>query len=319
MDEWLQQQIETARECLEEADESLTYGDIAGVRDAAEEALVILDMTESAPLEVRELRAKALNQIGLALQHAGNADEAREYHARAVDVVRDLDELRDDFRQSAAGIFLNSAQMELFEDNLQEAEDLNDRSLELLDALEEEDREIAPMLLLNVHQNRTMLAGASGRLDEAQESAERVVELAEDFAAKEIPSTLVQATQVCQQLSVQLFEAGYANDAVIKWAERAENLCERAHDHFGQEVLELYEVSQLNLVSYYEDARRFDDAEDALWKAIDVAGARDDIIQRGIAFYEHCRSQADKRLEKGGLPRDEVQMGYEDLKAMQEG
>lgn len=316
--EWFQRQIDSARECLEEADEALTYGDVSGVRDAAEEALVILDMTESEPLEVRELRAKALNQVGLGLQHAENNEEARDYHIQAVEVVEELDDLRDDFRQSAAGIYLNAAQMELFGEAIPRAEAFNETSLELIEELEREREEIAPMLLLSAYQNRTMLASMSGDFDTAREAASEVVELAEEFATDNLPSALVQATQVCQQLSVQLFDNGYENDIVIEWGEKAENLCERAHEHFGQEVIELYEVTQLNLVAFYEDDHRFADAEDALWHAIDVAGAREDIIQRGIAFYEHCRSQADTRLEKGGLPRDEVQMGYEDLQALQE-
>src|SRR5690554_3025941 len=75
----------------------------------------------------------------------------------------------------------------------------------------------------------------------------------------------------------------------------------------------VYIVSQINLISFSEELGEFADAEDGLWKAVEVAGNDPQILRRGLEFYEKLRKQSDARLEAGNLPRDEVDEGYAEI------
>ncbi len=313
--DWQQRQLDTARELISEGQQAFQQGDLDSADAAVDEALVILEMADvEGPSERRNrLEVRALNDRGLFAQRREQLDEARNLHGRAAELLDDLEELGDDdFKTTAAAVHLNVGQVALIDDDYDEARRATDRALRLADQLREAGAEGADSLTIAVYQNKTGVESFTDQFDEAAATAERAVELAESLAERGNPNALGQAARICQQLSVRLFESDH-HERALEWGRRAEDLSERTYHHVGEKALHLYVVSQINLISYYEQLRRFADAEDCLWKAIDVAGADPDILERGRAFYEHCRKQADERLEEGNLPRDEVEMGYEDL------
>jgi hypothetical protein len=52
-----------------------------------------------------------------------------------------------------------------------------------------------------------------------------------------------------------------------------------------------------------------DKAEDVLFDCLD----KDDAAAPGLAFYERLRTKSDEELERGGLPRTEVEEGRQEL------
>ncbi|MFB6374767.1 MAG: DUF6483 family protein, partial [Bradymonadaceae bacterium] len=261
----------------------------------------------------RQLRIRTLNDRGLFAQQREETETAQKYHREAASLLEEVDHIDDpDFKSTAAAVYLNLSQVLLFDNDFADARGAIERAVDLVEDLQEVDAEGAESLALGVYQNKTAVESFTEDFDAAAEAAEQALEISEDLADRGQPGALGQSARICQQLSVRLFEADH-HDRALEWGRRAEQLSERAYDHLGERALHLYIVSQINLISYYEQLNQFADAEDCLWKAIEVAGPDPEIVERGQAFYEHCRKQADKRLEEGNLPRDEVEMGREDL------
>jgi hypothetical protein len=69
-------------------------------------------------------------------------------------------------------------------------------------------------------------------------------------------------------------------------------------------------ITNWRLFQVYERRDLFERAEDTLHHLIDADEA---YIEPGIAFYERLLKQPDHVLANGGLPRDEVQDGLDDL------
>ena len=315
--DWKEKQLETVRSLLADSQQAFQQGNLLVAGDRIDEALIILEMAEAEGVDEQllELKARALNDRGLFHQHSDEPEQARPYHKRAADLIDELDAIEGDFQTTATAIYLNVGQIALFDEDYPAAREATDKALDLVDDLLDSGLPGAESLAMGVHQNKAGLEGQSGNFDAAAEAAEAALDLAEQLAEAGNPAALGQAARICQQFSVQLHEAGEF-DRSIEWGERAEQLSERTYNELGDQALNLYVVSEINLISYYEQSRRFADAEDALWKAIDVAGADPELIERGEAFYEQCRKQSDKRLQQGNLPRDEVKMGYEDLQEL---
>lgn len=316
-DTWHRRQLETAEELLDEGQAALQRGDLPSALDVVDEALVILDMARAERLDddVRQLRARALNDRGLLHQQSEEIDRARTLHGRAVELVDDIDEIDEEFAPSAAAVYLNHGQIALFDEDHDTAREATERAMDLVEDLRDRDVQGTASMALSVYQNKTALESYAQNFEEAADAADQAISIAEEIAESGDPTGLARAARVAQQLSVQLFEHDRVDEA-LEWGERAETFSERAFQHLGDEVVHLYVVSQINLISYYEEQHRFADAEDCLWKAIDVAGADAELLERGQAFYENCRKFADERLEEGNLPRDEVEMGYEELQEM---
>ena len=313
--DWQQRQLDTARDLLNDGQQAFQQGNLTGADATAEEALVILDMAEAegADEPARRLRVRALNDRGLFAQQSDENERARQFHHQAASLLDEFDDLGDeDFQSTAGAVYLNLSQVALFENDYAEARRAVERAITIVDDLREASARGADSLALGVFQNKTAVESFTDHYDAAIDAAESALEIAESLADQGQHAALGQGARVCQQLSVRLFESG-DHDRALDWGRTAEELSERAYNHLGEHALHLYLVSEINLISYYEQLNRFADAEDCLWKAIEVAGPDPEIIERGEAFYEHCRKQADGRLEKGNLPRDEVEMGYEDL------
>jgi uncharacterized protein DUF6483 len=64
------------------------------------------------------------------------------------------------------------------------------------------------------------------------------------------------------------------------------------------------------LLSYYETRGMLDKAEDVLFDWLDKDA---DAAGPGLAFYERLRARSDQELERGGLPRAEVEEGRQEL------
>lgn len=71
------------------------------------------------------------------------------------------------------------------------------------------------------------------------------------------------------------------------------------------------------LWQHYERAGLFAKAEDWLFALLDDDQAPDDLVARGLAFYERLGARDDRELLLGDLPREEVAAGAAELRARQ--
>jgi hypothetical protein len=72
---------------------------------------------------------------------------------------------------------------------------------------------------------------------------------------------------------------------------------------------------QKKLVFHHERQGSFSDAEDVLFELIEAG--HDDIITAGIELYERLLAKDNDELDRGKLPRDEVEDGLSQLRARQ--
>lgn len=71
--------------------------------------------------------------------------------------------------------------------------------------------------------------------------------------------------------------------------------------------------TQQALLDYYEQVGAYDTAEEILFEWVESEPGNSEVIEAGIAFYERISLKSNEELEEGGLPRDEVESGLEEL------
>jgi tetratricopeptide (TPR) repeat protein len=332
MTDWQQRELTDAQQLANQASEALRSGQAEAAVQAFREVEALLDMSNSAEVsgDVNEeassepsaasenrvaalrLRAQIYNELGVLNQRRNAPQEARDYHQKSIDICETLRKSGVEFRANSAATHLNLSSVVAAEGDLAEARKLGERAVALIDELRAEGDNSADSLALGAYQNMSLLYARNSDFDEAADQMEKSLKLVEAMAEAGEARGLAQASQACQRLSVMLFEGG-EHERALKWGKTAEQLSERAYESLGQEVLGIYVVSQINLISYNEQLGLFADAEDALWKGLEVSANHVDILRRGAAFYQNARKQADARLEKGNLPREEVEDGLKDL------
>lgn len=311
---WLDAQLDAADELVDLGSEALRRRRTSRGAEALQEAEAILEMAERRSDRLLQTRARIFNELGVVWQRRKDLEQSRRYHAEAAEICDELMERGVDFAGNAAATLLNLSSIQLALDDRATARDSGERALEFLDELERRDERSGPdPLELGARQNLAIIYARDKDWERANELMEQGREVVDELFEAGRPDFLGQFARGCQQLSVVLFENDRHEDALY-WGRQAEKLSERGFDTLGQQVLPVYIVSQINLISYYEKLGQYADAEDCLWKAIDVAGDEPRILYRGVSFYETCRKQARGRLERGNLPRDEVEEGYEELK-----
>lgn len=306
-------QIQAARQLVDAGSQALRQNNIVGAHEAMLEANAILDMAQEADEESLKLRARVLNELGVIHQRQNQLEVARDYHHGAAKICDELMASGVEFRGNSAATHLNLSSILVGLEDFEAALEMGRKAIALTTELREEGELGAEPLALGASQNMSLVLARLGKLDEADEEMHRAVDLAKRLNEQGVPNVSVQAAQGCQQLSVAMFEAELL-DRALSWGQVASELAEKAYEVHGQPVLGVYVVSQINLISYNEKLGEFADAEDCLWKAVEVAGNDPQILRRGLVFYETLRKQTDARLEAGNLPREEVDEGYEEVK-----
>lgn len=88
---------------------------------------------------------------------------------------------------------------------------------------------------------------------------------------------------------------------------RLENVLFRLRQH------PLQEFTYLRIVWHYQRQHKFAIAEDWLFEALDLSENKQQLLDVGRAFYNDLKDRSDEQLSRGGLPREEVKAGLEDL------
>ena len=108
--------------------------------------------------------------------------------------------------------------------------------------------------------------------------------------------------------SLWLFLESLNQDPSLRTPENLEDT------RFVLRKLARYELSpelKSRLFCYYEWAGQFDKAENALFDLLDRD--RHQWLERGMQFYERLSAKPDDELVRGGLPREELEQGMEEL------
>jgi Family of unknown function (DUF6483) len=104
-------------------------------------------------------------------------------------------------------------------------------------------------------------------------------------------------------------EAALANVGADDIHERIERLEKTLEDFV------LPETTEWRLFHYETKRERFDKAESRLFEMLESFGTTKKVSAQGHAFYKHLLNLNDDVLEKGALPREEVEEGYTAFKA----
>jgi tetratricopeptide (TPR) repeat protein len=319
IERYLEAQLAEVQALVGIGGQALRQGQIEASEEALSEAEAILDMAEVESLEHRKLKARVFNELGVLHQRRGDPGRSRDSHQVAADLCKEI--LKEDarFAINAAATHLNLSSVELASGSVESAMASCETALKLLEGASEEEKASGtyPTLLLGAHQNLAVISARADQWERANQAMEEALDAAEQIPVVNQASYVVQVAQGCQQLSVMLFSAKRHEEA-LRWGRKADELSAQGVEALGEPALPVYVISQLNLISYHEKLGNFADAEDGLWKALDVAGKDPRILLRGLTFYETCRKQADPRLEAGNLPRSEVDAGLEELMAQVE-
>lgn len=318
MTDWPQRELSDAQQLAQQGSEALRRGQADAAKFAFDQVQALLEMSSDAQRspEVVEgamrLRAQIYNELGVLHQRVNDPQKSTEYHRKAIELCEALRAQGVEFRANSAATHLNLSSVLAAQGDLAQARELAEHAVALVDEVHAEGDEGVLGLAMGAYQNLSLLLARAGEFDLASERMQRSLEIVEHMVDAGEKRVLPQAAQSCQRLSVLMFE-GAAHEQALEWGNKALEFSEEAYESFGQEVLGIYVISQINLISYNEELGYFADAEDALWKGLEVSNNHVDILRRGLAFYENLRKQADHRLEAGDLPRDEVEDGLGDL------
>lgn len=80
------------------------------------------------------------------------------------------------------------------------------------------------------------------------------------------------------------------------------------------EAFVLPEATQWRLFHYEVKREQFDKAETRLFEMLETSSDAEKVRAQGHAFYKHLLGLRDEVLEKGSLPREEVEEGYATFK-----
>ena len=68
-------------------------------------------------------------------------------------------------------------------------------------------------------------------------------------------------------------------------------------------------------ITYYEEIENFAKSEDIFYELLQLKNKDITTVNLGISFYERLLKKDSDTLEKGGLPREEVEHGLNKLQA----
>lgn len=312
--EWQGKQVEAARALTQQGSQALRQNQIPAAEGALTEAAIILDMVENFDVEATKIRAQIFNEVGFIRQRQNKLDEAQSLHERAVLMCDELIENGVEFRGNAAATCINLAGILAQKGDFARGQEVNQRATDLAEALLAEGANMAQAanLAFGANQNLAVISGRAGDFETANKAMNRALEVVADLPEDGKKQISVQVAQGAQQLSVMLFQQERHEEA-LKWGKVAESQSEFAYEAGGESVLPVYVTSQINLISFFEAVGQYAQAENALFKALEVVGEHPQILERGVAFYDEIRKLTDEKLEAGDLPRDEVEESFAEV------
>lgn len=307
----MKEQVAGVQQHLQQARRLAATGQL---REALAEARRAVDAAEAIPGEEPlgfEARGAALAELGLLLQRAGDGRGALDAYLRAESAMRRLPfaEGKPHYKLLVATTVINLAGLYTKERRLDEAHAKIADAIALVEGAAEVGP-AAQVLLVGALQNRAAIEVEERRPDAAEATLRTALETGERLI-ESAPQLLPQLVEVAGRLAVVLKGAARATEAVAI-AEKSARWAEAAYEAGSQLGMPLYVTTQLQLVDLNFAARRYAQAEDHLWKAVEVAPGPQTLLV-GTGFYCSLLRQEDETLASGDLPRDEVVDALDEL------
>lgn len=289
--------------------------------EAAAALRALLEKVEALPSghdEVLEMQAAVLTESALLHQRMGDARSAVVAYTRAENVGRRLPvgDPASRYRLLLATTLVNAAGLYARQRAFEDSETRINEALELIRGFKGENEAPAAvkMLLLGALQNQAVLLFETRRLAESEAPLREIFEIGSSLISSGSSQLLPQTVEAAGRLVVVLRQTQRIAEAV-PIAEQAAKWAEAALESGSQLGIPLFAGTRLTLAEVYHAVGRYAQAEDQLWKAIDAVQGDGQPMLVAADFYLRLMRFDDEQLDNGDLPRDEVQDGFDELKA----
>lgn len=305
--------LAAARDRIAAARERAKSNELRGALDDLSEVRVTLDRYEGDEHLADELRAAVATEMGLLHQRLGDVPEAITSLARAETLQRAC--LRRDanprHRLQLATTLINAsgmhARLQRFDAGLKMAEE----ALGLMEDVPAEVGAAKVVLTLGGLQNRATLELGKKEWAAAEATLKQSLALGEQLLANGghqlLPQIVDATTRLCH-----LFRSQQRSDEALPIAEKAARWAEAVYEEGSPQGRQLYVNTQLQLVDVNFGCKRFAEAEDHLWKAVDVSGHPQSMLV-GTGFYASLLRMEELDPSEGGLPRGEIVEAFDEL------
>lgn len=313
-DNWLERQLATVRELVNEGSRLSRANKLPQAETQLREAEIILDSAEDLTDSVLELRAVVYNELGVVATRVNDPNRALGYHTKALEALEALSNNPErDLAPRLAGSRLNLGGILAALNRLGDAEEQNRRALEILEGRNDES---SRLMRIGARQNLGTVLFSRGRVPDGVQEFNRVeadVDVLIETGSNDVRFSLIQ---MLTNTSVARLRVNLPEDAVRigeKAAQIASDLYEKTHD---KNVLSQVLNTQMHLVTAHQAARQFDRAENALFTVLEIVPGHPEVVKRGQEFYNAILQLTDEQLEAGGLPREEAEESLEEVNSM---
>lgn len=300
------------------------HGDAAAALRAAEEDLTALPPALGQTPDALEALALVLDGQHVMAGDQGDIAAAEMLFGRSQTIRRTLAEGgAQPVAVPLAVSEINHAQMLASVGRLAEAEVTVRKAIEGL-----EGKDHGPMgtfFTIGAFRFLTLLLARQKRIDVALTTLQRGVAIGrramEEGTAPDVVVAVVQALNDGAQIAFEDGRVATAIELGTEAGRRADALHDalaatQAEPERAVGALQHYVTAQVHLVTFHEAAGSFGEAEDALFRALEIIPGHPQLVEHGRAFYKRALTYDDDALEEGNLPRDEALESLAELEEM---
>ena len=313
-DNWLEKQLKTTRELIEEGAAAVGENRLVDAEDKLTEASVVLASALTITDDVLTLRITVFSELAMIATRTSDTSTAVQHYRKALDAADQLANRGEHAVLMERGtILVNLGGIYAATGRVDDGVDASRLAVAHFDQLEENPHATLMRTFALYHLGACLLG--TGELDDGIATLTDAAAAGRALGDAGVTDVLPILIETLTHLARARANAGDHDDAWTVGTEATERA--RALYEAGglDENLAQYLQAELDVVSFAELAGRFDDAEDALFKVLELAGDNPDVIQRGMRFYDALLSRSDTELEEGGLPREEVEDSRRELLA----
>lgn len=312
-DNWLERQMATVKELIEEGGQMTKENRFSEAEKRLQEAEIILDSAEDISDDVLHMRTVVFNDLGIIASRTNAPPRALHYYRKCVQAAEAL-AARGEKKVYLERIttLVNMGVLCAATQNPSEGIQVSERALELLEE-SQDDGNHASLMGLMARYHLGLNQHLAGLKDEAADNMKKAADVVVHQMEKGEGVQPILAELLSNAARVQADKGDFENAAVYarKGADLALAMFEAQQN---QAFLRQFVAMEMDLVTFHERCGRFAQAEDSLFKVLDLLPDDPNVVKRGEAFYQKLLGLSDEELEAGDLPREEVQESLEDLR-----
>ncbi len=315
-EQWLQRQLSVVEELMKEGTELSRKGKANEADACFREADAILDSAEEPTDDVLLLRMTAHHELGLLASRGNSPARALVHYQNSLGFGETIRARKNrDVTMELTTTLVNLGGLLMAAKQPEKAVEASRHAIEILGSKTETTQHEK---LMHVFAHYHLGAG----LHQSQKPAEARTAL--ETAAKEGTELGEQGSGEVHPMLIEI----WGNLARLRFTEDDfEGAAEAGKSSSGialklfeaggrREHLQQFIAAEMNMVTFNEKLQNFADAEDALFRVLDVLPDDVNVYKRGEAFYGAILALDDEALEKAGLPRAEAEESFAELKNM---